>query len=200
MSRVGRPREFDRDEAVRRAMKLFWAKGYEATSLTELQDVMGGITAPSFYAAFGSKEALFREAVELYKDVEGAAIARALEEGLTARAAVEAMLRRSVASICSNDNPRGCLIVLGGVNCSSGNKGIEEFLREQRALREQALRRRLRQGIMDGDLPAGADVGGLANFYTSILDGLAMRAKDGASRKVLGRVVTYAMAAWEAVV
>jgi len=199
MSRMGRPRGFDRDTALQRAMELFWAQGYEGTTLADLQKTMGGITAPSFYAAFGSKESLFREAVELYKRIQGAPIGKALTEGPTARASVQAMLRASAKSVCGQSTPRGCMMVLGGMACAAENRGVEDFLREQRALREKALRRRLRRGIAEGDLPASADVGGLVSFYTSILDGMAMRARDGASRKALDDIVDYAMAAWDSV-
>src|SRR5262245_18551060 len=193
MSRTGRPREFDRDEALQRAMKLFWAQGYEGTTLADLQKAMGGITAPSFYAAFGSKEELFREAVELYKKTQGAPIMMALAEGPTARSSVEAMLRAAAKSVCGQNNPRGCLMVLGGINCSPANKGVEDFLREQRAIREKVIRQRLRRGIADGELPASTDVNGLVSFYTSIVDGMAIRARDGASRKALGDIVKCAM-------
>jgi AcrR family transcriptional regulator len=200
MSRTGRPREFDRDKALQRAMEIFWAQGYEGTTLADLQKAMGGITAPSFYAAFGSKEDLFREAIELYKNTQGVPIGRALAEGLTARASVEAMLKASVESVCGQHNPRGCMIVLSGINCVAANKGVEDFLREQRALREKFLRQRLRRGIAEGDLPASTDVSALVSFYTSILDGIAIRARDGASRKALVDIVKCAMAAWDTVV
>src|SRR5882724_2067699 len=98
MSRTGRPREFDRDEALQRAMELFWAQGYEGTTLAYLQKAMGGITAPSFYAAFGSKEALFKEAVELYCKTEGAPIVKALAEAPTTRASIEGLLRAATGS------------------------------------------------------------------------------------------------------
>lgn len=199
MSRTGRPREFDRGDALQRAMKLFWAQGYEGTTLSDLQLTMGGITAPSFYAAFGSKEELFREVVELYKKTQGAPVVTALLEGATARASLEAMLRAAAESVCGRSNPRGCLMVLGGINCTSANKGIEEFLREQRAAREKIIRQRLRRGITEGDLPPSTDVNGLVSFYTSIVDGMAIRAKDGASRKALRDIVKCAMAAWDAI-
>ena len=200
MGRTGRPREFDRDEAVDRAMRLFWAQGYEATTLAELQKAMGGITAPSFYAAFGSKEALFREAVEQYKKLQGAPIVEALSGGPTARASMDAMLRAAAESVCAPNNPRGCLMVLGGINCAPANNAVEDFLREQRAMREKLIRQRLRRGITEGDLPPSTDVSALVSFYTSIVDGLAVRARDGASRKALADIVRCAMAAWDTVV
>ena len=86
MNRTGRPREFDRQKALRRAMELFWAQGYEGTMLTDLQNVMGGIAAPSFYAAFGSKEALFKESVEFYDQTQGSPMVKTLIETPTARA------------------------------------------------------------------------------------------------------------------
>jgi AcrR family transcriptional regulator len=196
MSRTGRPREFDRDRALQRAMELFWARGYEGTTLADLQSAMGDITAPSVYAAFGSKEALFREAVALYKETVGAPIAAALLEGATARVAVEGMLRAAADSVCGRANPRGCLLVVGGINCTPANKGVEEFLREQRSTRERLIKQRLRRGIADGDLRQATDINALAAFYTSIVDGLALQAKDGASRKTLNTIVDCAMAAW----
>jgi AcrR family transcriptional regulator len=178
-------------------MQLFWAQGYEGATLAELQKAMGGITAPSFYAAFGSKEELFREAVELYKRTEGAPVVKALLEGPTARASLEAMLRAAAQSVCGQDNPRGCLMVLSAINCMPANKGVEDFMREQRSLREKFIRQRLRRGVADGDLPSAADINALASFYTSIVDGLSMRARDGAGRKTLNGIVDYAMAAWD---
>lgn len=200
MSRTGRPREFDRDEALHRAMELFWAQGYEGTTLTGLLKAMGGITAPSFYAAFGSKEDLFREAVELYKKEHGAPIMKAFAEGPTAREAMEGMLRAAAEGVCSHGHPRGCMMVLAGMNCIPANKGLEEYVRSQRCVREKVIRQRLRQGIADGDLPPETNISGLVAFYTSIIDGMAIRARDGASRKDLREVARYAMAAWDTAV
>jgi len=200
VSRTGRPREFDRDEALQRAMELFWAQGYEATTVSDLQKAMGGITAPSFYAAFGSKEELFRDVVELYKKTQGAPVVKALLEGPTARSSLQAMLKAAAESVCGQGNPRGCLMVLGGLNCSPANKGIEDFLREQRASRDKVIRQRLRQGIADGDLPSSTDINALVSFFTTIADGMSIRARDGASRKALGDIVNCAMAAWDTIV
>lgn len=199
MSRTGRPREFDRDEALQQAMVLFWAQGYEGTTLADLQKAMGGITAPSFYAAFGSKAALFKEAVELYQKTQSAPIVKALMEGPTARASIEGWLHAAVENFCKPGNPRGCLVVLGAINCMPANKGIEDFLRAQRFLREKNIKQRLRRGIAEGDLSSGADVNALASFYTSIVDGMAIQSRDGASRKILLAIVDCAMAVWDTV-
>jgi AcrR family transcriptional regulator len=197
MSRTGRPREFNREEALLQAMELFWAKGYEGTTLTDLQKAMGGITAPSFYAAFGSKEELFREAVELYKETQGAPMVKALMEGPTARASIEGLLHAVVGSFCQSGKPRGCLMVLGAINCMPANKSVEDFMGEQRVIREKFMRERFRRGIAEGDLPSATDINALASFYTSVVDGMAIRARDGASRKTLGAIADCAMAAWD---
>lgn len=197
-SQVGRPREFDRDEALQRAMHLFWAQGYTGTGVADLQRVMGGISAPSFYAAFGSKEALFREAVALYNSTEGAPMVNALATGSTARAAIEGLLRAAARSFCKSGNPRGCFLVLGAVNCTPASKSVEAFMREQRDFREKVIRARLALGVAEGDVPPAADLKALASFYTTVLNGMALQARDGASRKALNAIVDYAMAAWDA--
>jgi AcrR family transcriptional regulator len=198
MSRTGRPREFDRDRALSSAMELFWERGYEGATLADLQKVMGGITPPSFYAAFGSKEALFREAVELYNQTQGAPLLKALIGGATARASIEGWLRAATKMFCRPGKPRGCLIVLSAINCMPANKGVEDFMRELRSLREKVIRERVLRGVTDGDVPAGSDVDALASFYTSVVDGLSIRSRDGASRKTLLATVEGAMAAWDA--
>jgi AcrR family transcriptional regulator len=200
VARRGRPRSFDREEALRRAMEIFWALGYEGATLTDLQEAMGGITAPSFYAAFGSKESLFREAVELYKKTAGAPMLRALTEGPTARESVEAMLYAAVESFSRPNTPHGCMLITGAINCMRANREVEDHLRDMRSRRQGIIRRRLRRGVTEGDLPPGLDLTALASFYTTVLDGLSTQARDGASRKALRAAVGCAMAAWDKLV
>jgi AcrR family transcriptional regulator len=199
-ARRGRPRSFDREKALRRAMEIFWALGYEGTTLTDLQDAMGGITAPSFYAAFGSKESLFREAVELYKNTYGAPMLRALTEGPTARESVKLMLYAAVESFSYPNTPHGCMLMTGAINCTRANRDVEEHLRDMRSRRQRIIRQRLRRGVQEGDLPPGLDLIALASFYTTVLDGLSTQARDGASRKALKAAVGCAMAAWDKLV
>jgi len=200
MARLGRPRSFDREDALLRAMKVFWALGYEGATLTDLQKAMGGITAPSFYAAFGSKEELFREAVELYSRTLGAPMMKALAAGTTARASIEALLDAAVESFCKPGAPRGCLLVLGAINSMPANKGVQEYLRGLRARRQRAIRQRLQRAVAEGELPSGLGSGVLATFYTTVVDGLAIQARDGASRKALQFAARCAMAAWDSLV
>ena len=200
MARRGRPRSFDREDALRRAMEVFWALGYEGATLTGLQEAMGGITAPSFYAAFGSKEDLFREAVELYSKTLGVPMMKALAEEPTARASLEALLQAAVEAFCRPGKPRGCLLVLGAINSMPANKSVRDHLRGLRARRQKVIQERLQRGVAEGELPSSLDLGALASFYTTVVDGLAIQARDGASRKVLKFAVRCAMAAWDTVV
>jgi AcrR family transcriptional regulator len=195
-ARIGRPRGFDRDEALSRAMEVFWAKGYEATTLIELQRSMG-INAPSFYAAFGSKDELFRESVELYAETEAAPMTRALESGATARESIEGLLRAATTAFSQPGKPRGCFIAFGGASCAEPETPIGAFMREQRAHRRTVINARLRQGISDGDVSPSVDLEATTIFYATIIDGLAVEARDGASRKTLRGIVDYAMATWD---
>ena len=196
MAERGRPRSFDRDAALRRAMEVFWARGYEGTSISDLTAAMG-INSPSLYAAFGCKEALFREAVELYGRTEGAIAARALEKEPTARRAVEAMLRNNADAYANPARPPGCMVVLSAMIGSPESAEVRAFLARARRDAQEVLRRRLEQGIADGDLPRGADTAAMAAFYTTVLNGLSIQARDGAPAAELHAIVDCAMAAWD---
>ena len=193
MATRGRPRAFDRDSALRRAMLMFWERGYEATSISDLTAAMG-INSPSLYAAFGCKEALFRESVELYGNTEGAATRRALLEEPTARDAVESMLRSNADMFTDSRHPTGCLVVQGAGN---GNRDISDFLTACRRSNYEALRERLDHAVAEGELPEETDTDAVARFYTTVLYGLTIHARDGANRAQLQLAVTAAMAAWE---
>jgi AcrR family transcriptional regulator len=137
MAKRGRPLTFDREETLHRAMELFWARGFEGATLEDLQAAMGGISPPSFYNAFGSKEQLFKEAADLYLATVGEPTLRALEGSRTAREGLESMLRLTAEFVSRPGKSHGCLLVLGATNCTPANKGAQDYLR---AIRRRAPR------------------------------------------------------------
>lgn len=200
----GRPRSFDRDKALLAAVRLFRERGYEGATLADLQEAMGGLSPPSLYAAFGSKEDLFKEAVSVYVESTGRAGRCALEEAaLSTRDAIEAVLRANVAAIAKSGEPRGCMLVLGAINCTSEEAGGAAASAHLHRLRQKSYRSiadRIRRGVREGDVPLGTDVEGLTAFVTALINGLSVLARDGASRSTLNAAVDRAMLAWDATV
>ncbi|MEV6901990.1 TetR/AcrR family transcriptional regulator [Amycolatopsis sp. NPDC051372] len=195
MSPRGRPRAFDRERALTEAMFVFWERGYEGASLADLTGAMG-INPPSLYAAFGGKEALFREAVEQYSATYGSHTPRALAEEPTARAAVEAMLRDNVRVYVDPAHPTGCMVVLAATNCSPANRPVCELLGEARAHVRDLIRTRLRRGVEAGELPETTDVEALGGYYATVLFGLSVQARDGAGLPELTAVIDTALTCW----
>ena len=196
MAPRGRPRSFDREQALRSAMDVFLARGYDGTTLEDLQAAMGGIAPPSFYAAFGSKDQLFREAVTVYHASMSERFLSRLAAP-TAREGIEGLLRAGVDTFAGGEGPRGCMVVLGALNATRADTQVHEYLRELRDQGSEAIRRRLLRGIADGDVPAGAPVSELTSFFTTVMQGMAIRAHGGASRQALSATVDAAMAAWD---
>ncbi len=197
MAERGRPRKFDRDAALARAMELFWRKGFTGASLSELTAAMG-INPPSLYAAFGSKEALFHEAVSLYGRTESPEIWLAVEPAPTAREAFDGFLRATAQAFTQPDKPRGCLIVLGALHADdTGSEAVCASLRKMRADNVADLAGRLRRAVAEGELPPSVDCDGVASFYVTVQQGMSIQARDGASRETLLAVADGAMAAWD---
>jgi AcrR family transcriptional regulator len=189
----GRPRSFDRDAALERAMQVFWKQGYEATSIHDLTRAMG-INPPSLYAAFGDKERLFMEAIERYQRECGPAVSCILDEAPSARDAIERLLMESAGQMAHGSDPRGCMLITAATNCSAPS--VQSALAGRRDEQKAALKARLDRGLRDGELPRGTDTGGLADFYTTVLQGMAISARDGATRKSLLAAAEAAMRAW----
>lgn len=178
MEKRGRPRAFDRQEALRRAMVLFWEKGFEGSSMTDLTDAMG-IASPSLYAAFGSKEALFHEAVALYQQSVGNDIWDGLDREDCIAKAIAAFLDNSVTAYAPGNHPRGCLIVLGA-GVGAGNHTVYEELRRRRADNLDRLRDRFVRAVADGELAPDFDCHAAASFYATLQHGMSVMARDGA--------------------
>jgi AcrR family transcriptional regulator len=193
-SRLGRPRAFDADKALDRALAVFWRNGYEGASLPALTKAMG-INRPSLYAAFGNKQALFRKAVERYERGPASYAHKALKQP-TARRVVEALLEGAVALLTNPRNPGGCLMVQGALACGENANGVRQELASLRAAGVAAIRRRFQRAIDEGDLPARADASALARFVATVTHGLAVQAASGASRKELLRVKDMFLRTW----
>ncbi|MCB2255992.1 TetR/AcrR family transcriptional regulator [Pseudomonas chlororaphis] len=194
---AGRPREFDRNQALYKARDVFWQRGFEATSMSDLVEALG-IASARIYAAFGSKEALFREAVELYEAGEGAFADAALGEAISARDAIERMLREAVELYTQPDRPLGCMVVSSATNCSADNDSVREWLAEHRRARTHSIIERLEQAVRAGELPKRTDVTSLGDCYATVLHGLSVQARDGIGRARLLAMIPMAMAAFDA--
>lgn len=170
--------------ALKRAMLAFWRHGYEGTSMSDLVEAMG-IASARIYAAFGSKEALFQEAVALYEQGEGGFADRALGEETDVRAAVERMLRDAVAAYTRRGQPHGCMVVSAVTNYSAENEGIMEWLAAHRRARTQSIVERLQLAAEQGQLARGTDIKALADFYATQLHGISVQSRDGVSKERL---------------
>jgi AcrR family transcriptional regulator len=190
----GRPREFDVDDALERALVVFWRRGYEGATLAELTRAMG-INRPSLYAAFGSKEELFRKVIDRYAEGPAGYVRAALNEP-TARAVAERLLGGTVDLLTNRRNPRGCLIVQGALTCGGAADAVRQELVSRRLSSQAAVRLRFERARAEGDLPADSDPGDLARFLSAVIQGMAVQATGGASRAELRRVVELALRAW----
>jgi AcrR family transcriptional regulator len=191
---IGRPRAFDVDIALDRALKVFWRKGYEGASLADLTKAMR-INRPSLYAAFGNKEALFRKVVARYVEGPEAYVREALDEP-TARAVAERLLSGAVDLLTDRKNPRGCLMVQGALACGNSAESVRRVLVSRRLSGELAIRRRFERALAEGDLPADSSPADLARYVATIIRGMAVQAVGGAGREDLRRVVDLALRVW----
>jgi len=197
MAQRGRPRSFDREEALGKALDLFWERGYEGTSLNDLTASMG-IAPGSFYASFGSKEQLFQEALALYGRTFGAPPGQALHDHEGTRDAIEAMLDAVADAVTLPDMPRGCLLVLAAPTGAIENSAVRGLLADLRQGILDQIHQRIDVGVANGEVPSTTNVGAVARYLTTVVEGMSVQARDGASRDDLGEVVRCAMVAWDA--
>jgi AcrR family transcriptional regulator len=193
-ARRGRPRAFDADAALDRAVNVFWEKGYAGASLPDLTKAMG-INRPSLYAAYGNKAELFHKALDRYRQGPLAAMRAALDAP-TARAAVERLLFAAVDLQTNPRTPRGCLMVQGALTCGDSGECARKELLAVRRKHEHLLRDRFIRAIEEGDLPQDVDAADLSRYISTVIRGMAVQAASGATRAELKRVAELALRAW----
>ncbi|WP_082463339.1 TetR/AcrR family transcriptional regulator [Sphingomonas sp. Leaf34] len=197
MARSGRPRGFDRHAALDSAMHLFWEHGYEGASLLTLRHAMGDLSSASFYAAFGSKEALYRETLARYLDRHGGIVGALDDDRLAPRARLEQALMASVAVQTDLAHPKGCMITLSATISSDAGASIRALTKAEREVTRQALHRCIAAGVAAGDLDLTTDVAGLVALYDGLLLGVSIQARDGVGADTIRAGIGYAMAAWD---
>lgn len=189
----GRPPSFDRETALVAAMRLFWDRGYEGTSFDDLIAVMG-ISASSFYNSFGSKEALYHEAIDAYARQAGAWFVAALQTNETTTEAFRALFDAVAREFTRCDTPSGCMIATAATQCSPAQNRLKALMIDQRRMAEDAMKQRLAQGVAAGDLPIDTDIDALAGYLSVVMQGLGIQARDGASREKLTEIGHMALA------
>jgi AcrR family transcriptional regulator len=193
----GRPREFDRAKALEQATRLFWAKGYDATSISDLIKSMG-IASPSLYAAFGSKEALYAEVIRHYGETQEPHFWNGFQAAAKARDAVRWLLMDTAVFLSGSpgEHSNGCMVALSSVGV--GNEKLAEQLRSARGVGLQRLRDRLRQAVEEGEIASATDIHALARFVQTVQSGMSILARDGATREEFEGIIEIAMLGWDA--
>ncbi len=190
----GRPRTFDKDEALAKALEIFWRNGYQGSSMADLTEAMG-INKPSLYAAFGDKASLYLHALNLYGAQQGAQHKAALDADPDPRKAVRSFLVSVVSMLTSPKLPAGCFVVNGATGCGSVAmpKKIGEALTASVENSVALLRDRFRADCAAGTLPGSVDPAVLSHYFATVMTGLGVMAKVGVSRKKLLQVVEQAV-------
>jgi AcrR family transcriptional regulator len=191
---IGRPRGFDADEALRRAMLVFWAQGYDGASLADLTGAMG-ITKTSMYAAFGNKEELFHKALALYTEGPASYGARAIEEP-TAQAVATTFLAGTVEATTRPEGPSGCLGVQGSLASGGPGHPARDALTAWRDDARVQLQERFERAVDERDLPPGTDAARLARYVMTVSFGIAVQAAGGVGREDLQEVADTALRHW----
>ena len=180
----GRPKTFDRAVALQQAMKLFWERGYEGASFDDLTAAMG-ISASSFYNSFGNKERLYQEATEAYMTAAGKWFVSELNAATDTKTAFHRLLTAAAREFTRTDLPAGCMISLACTQVPPALTCLRDTMAGHRRAAQSAMAARIARGIAEGDVPKDTDVEALAAFFSALSRGLAVQARDGASREYL---------------
>lgn len=191
----GRPKDFNQDEALEKALLLFWERGYETTSISELTLAMG-ITPSSLYATFGNKEKLFWTAIELYSMKYAVNISKSLNEKINTKEAFCYLLKKLAISYTSNKTPHGCLMICATTNHSKSSSNIDQVLQKIRSASEKVLVKKIQHAILLKEIPSNTNAKILGKFFATIIQGMSTQSRDGVSFKELESMVDLAMNIW----
>lgn len=191
---AGRPRAFDTEQALEKALEIFWRKGYDGTSLADLTEAMG-INKPSLYAAYGNKEQLFIKAIERYEQRPCSFFNDALDQP-TAYAVAEKMLYGAADDFANNSHPNGCVMVQGALSCSEAATSVKEALISKRLINEGRIAKRFAEAKIAGDLPASADPEVLARYIGTVLQGMTVQVTNGCDIQKLHEIASMALLAF----
>ena len=192
---AGRPRTFDREQALGIALDLFWRHGYDGTSIPQLTTAMG-ISPPSLYAAFGSKDALYRETIKLYQTKYSGFMNSIFDEKISSRVAVERALLAAAKQFSDTGHAPGCMISSAELQASPDNQRLAAEIASFRLAAQQVVYTRLEAARKSGELPRNTDTASLAAFFAMVSQGMSVQARDGAKAAVLKRLAKLAMQAW----
>lgn len=192
MASAGRPRSFDKDEALKKAMYVFWGKGYEGTTMADLIESIG-MKAPSIYAAFGNKDAIFKEVVQAYLPIVVEGQLAALNSSSEIYKAVENTLKACVDLYTCEGSPNTCLIMTAAINTAPEHSEHVENLKSLREKYKSAWERRFNQAKLDQQLSENANPSDLAEYFTTLIQGMTIKAKDGASQDTLSATSKLAL-------
>lgn len=191
----GRPRILDREIGLEAAARLFWERGYEGTSIADLTRAMG-VTPPSLYAMFGSKEELYRQALDHTIERESKRRCEALQGEMSAYDALAFYLYDVAQGITDPENPSGCIISTAVLQHAEENETVARDVAARREMAIQFIKARFERAVCEGELPAGTDTDSLARFYSAVVQGMSAQACDGACTVRLKRLADIALSAW----
>jgi len=192
----GRPKVFDREAALDKALTLFWTHGYEGTSLSDLVTATGA-KAPTLYAEFVNKEGLFRAAMERYVEKFSAWREAALgDDQLPVDRAIEAYFRATAACFTERDSPGGCFFICTSTALSAASAEIATMLQQQHQSQEHVLRDFLLARQQRGELSASVNIPALSRYLSCMLQGMSVRAREGVERDDLESIIDTLMAMW----
>ena len=177
------------------AARLFWEHGYEGTSIADLTQAMG-VPPPSLYATFGSKEDLYRQAVDHISERENKQWLEVLQGEMPAYDAIAFYLHDAAARFTDPGRPRGCMISNAVLQRAEKSESVAQTVAARREIGLQAIKARFDRAVTEGELATEVDTEALARFYGAVLQGMSTQACDGACRATLKRLADVALSAW----